>query len=90
MDLPFTYLPKKKILEVTPYKSNSNLCAQIKAGKFPAPDHIGGRAFWRSDIIAQWLADTAAKADAERAERTKIAQMRARRMVAARTRAEAS
>ncbi len=82
--LPFHYMDKKAVLDVGPFKSNSNLCAKVKAGEFPEPDHIGGRAFWRSDVVGQWLTDRAAKADAERAERAKIAQARAQRMVMAR------
>ena len=90
MDLPFRYLSKKTVLEVGPYKSNSSLCAQIKAGNFPAPDHIGGRAMWRSDRVAQWLTEHAAKADAEREQRAKVAQKRAQKMVRARTSAQAA
>jgi hypothetical protein len=88
-DLPFTYLDKKAVLAACPFKSNSNLAVKIKAGEFPAPDHICGRAMWRSDRLAQWLTEQGEKADAEREERNRKAQEKAQRMVAARCAATA-
>lgn len=84
MSLPFEYLDKKTVLAVCPFKSPSSLAAKVKEGKFPAPDHIEGRAMWRSDRVAQWLTEQGARADAEREERNRRALDRAHRLVAAR------
>ena len=82
MDLPFRYMPKKAVLEATGIGSNSSLYAAIQNPeiRFPPPDKIGARSLWKSTSIAEWLTAQAAKAEAERAERAKIAQDKARHM----------
>lgn len=88
-DLPFTYMPKRAVLEATAI-GHSTLAVKVKRGEFPPPDKIGSRALWRSDRVAKWLTEQAASAEAERAERAKLAQAKADRMVDARKRKQAA
>ncbi len=83
-NLPFIYMELEAVMAAGPFKSKSTLYAKIKAGEFVEPDRINGRSLWRSDRIAQYLTAQAAKADAEREERSKQAQAKAQRLVAAR------
>ncbi len=87
--LPFIYMDIEAVLLAGPYKSRSTLYAKIRAGEFPEPDHIGSAVRWRSDRVAEWLADRAAKADAERSELNRKAQGKAKELEAARRRAAA-
>ena len=88
-DLPFNYLPKPTVLKAVGF-GHSTLAEKVKKGEFPPPDKIGSRSLWRSDLVGKWLTDQAARAEAERAERTKLAKDMAERMVRARERKKAA
>jgi predicted DNA-binding transcriptional regulator AlpA len=82
--LPFLYLSIIDILAASPYKSRSGLYRAIRTGKFPAPDHIEGKARWRSDLVSQRLIEIAAQADAEREQNAKKAREHGQMMLRAR------
>jgi predicted DNA-binding transcriptional regulator AlpA len=82
-NLPFTYMAKPAVLAAVGF-GHSTLAEKVKKGEFPPPDTIFSRSRWRSDLVAKWLTDQAAKAEAERVERTKFARAKADRMVRAR------
>lgn len=81
--LPFIYLDIEDLTQVL-RRSKPPIYADIKAGLFPPPDHVGRRALWRSDVIAEHLQETSAKADAERETLARTAQARSQRAVLAR------
>lgn len=85
MDLPFKYMPKPAVLEAVGF-GHSTLADKVKKREFPPPDKIGSRSLWRSDLVAKWLTEQAAKAEADREERAKLARDKAYRMVRARER----
>jgi len=89
MDLPFKYMLKRDVLE-TIASGHATLAVMVKEGRFPPPDIIGSRAKWRSDLVAKWLTEQAAKADAGRAESIKLALAKAERMLKARERKKAA
>lgn len=84
MNLPFNYLAIDAVLEASGIGSKSDLYKKIREKKFPEPDRLDGRSRWRSDRIAQWLTEQAAKADADREARAKAARQKGQRMRAAR------
>ena len=87
MGLPFRYLDVAQVASATGLGSRSNLWAKVKAGEFPEPDRLNARVVrWRSDVVAKWLCDQSARADAERVERTQRGRQRAQRKVDARAR----
>jgi len=89
MHLPFQYLRLQAVLEATGFASKSTLYLKIREKKFPAPDRLDdGASRWRSTLVAQWLIEQAARADAQRAERAKVARERGQRMNQARGKAK--
>ncbi len=87
--LPFTYLPINDVCLALGKCGHSTLYDKVKKGEVPAPDKIGNRSLWRSDVLAKWLEDNAAKAETEREERAKTARSSAQRMVNARVKHQA-
>lgn len=82
--LPFVYLPIKAIAEAVG-RSVPTLYKLIASGKFPQGDLIDANTRrWRSDVVARWLEETAAKAEAEREHADAHIKRRAQSSIAAR------
>ena len=82
--LPWVYLDIEQVLAASIYRSRSQLYKAIKAGKFPSPEHHGGRSLWRSDLVAQANHEAAARAATEGEQKARKMQERAQRLVSAR------
>lgn len=82
--LPFVYLPIKAVASAVG-RSVPTLYKLIASGKFPQGDLIDANTRrWRSNVVARWLEETAAKADAEREHSDAHIKRRAQTSITAR------
>jgi predicted DNA-binding transcriptional regulator AlpA len=82
--LPFVYLSAKAVAEAIG-RSVPTLYKLIASRKFPQGDLIDTNTRrWRSDVVARWLEETAAKAEAEREHADAHIKRRAQASIVAR------
>ena len=82
--LPFVYLAIDKVCEARGGCSASKHWEDVRRGLFPAPDKVGSRSLWRSDVVSAWLLEQARIAEENRQAQAKAGSERAQRLVRAR------